>query len=300
MTNVKISHEPSEQCTVHHRLQGEQRIHREYGLWILSTGRGGVSRTRGRYEYFSRYFEFYCISHMFDGRGGFWMPGGRPVAVEPGQGIIVTPQQVHHYGAAEKDYCEDTICFFGPIADLLLRNGIIRNGVLEVGLTRRLLPIIDLAADPAIDAQLGANVALQQLLLDLFQENRRRQPGQQHHRLEELLAIIRATPEKWWTVEEMAEYCNLSVAQFRRVFVGHTGILPKLYLDRLKTTLAGERLISTTYAVEEIAAQLGYRDPFHFSRRFKQMTGFSPEKYRAENPHYRAPGIADGIKASDD
>jgi len=287
MENVKIFQEPDAECQVHHLPQGFHRIHRDYGLWILNTGRGNASSER---QIIRRYFEFYSLSHMYDGQGIYWTPNGKIAEVHPGQGILIAPRFIHYYGAGEKNYVEDAICFYGPLADLFFRDGIIRNGVLEIGRTRRLLAIIELAGDPAVDAQLEANIALQQLLLDLFHENRRRQGSEQHSRLEQLIAILRESPEKWWTVEEMAEYCNLSVAQFRRVFFQHTGVLPKLYVDRLKTLLAAEMLVSTRHSVEEIAGRLGYRDPFHFSRRFKQMTGFAPEKYRQENPQYHGTG----------
>lgn len=277
--DVKITHPSTQACAVHHLPQGRQPIHRDYGLWILHTGRGGTSHQR---EPHCRYFEFYSLSHMYDGEGIYWTPNGRTIEVEAGDGILIAPHFVHYYGARTKPYTEDAICFCGPVADAFFNNGIIRNGIMKIGAARRLLPIIALAGDPAIDAQLNANVALQRLLLELFYENRQQLTGGRRSRLEELLEAIRATPEKWWTVEEMGEYCNLSTAQFRRVFQQHTGMLPKLYIDRLKTSLAAEALTSGDDGLEQIARRFGYLDPFHFSRRFKQLTGFSPERYRRE------------------
>ncbi len=284
MNNVKIQYAEADRCSVHHRLQGEGQIHRDYGLWILSTGRGGVSEP-GRIC--PRYFEFYSLSHLYDGDGIYWTPGGKSVEVKAGQGILVAPNFIHYYGAGRKQYVEDAICFYGPLADCFFRNGIIQNGIMEMGQIRRLLPVIELAGDPAVDAQLSANIALQQLLLDLFHANRQQQGRAQPSRLDEMITMIRSTPEKWWLVEEMAEYCNLSTAQFRRVFRQHTGMLPKLYIDRIKVAMAAEMLCTSKGRLEDVANRLGYRDPFHFSRRFKQLTGFSPEQYRKESPHCR-------------
>ena len=46
----------------------------------------------------------------------------------------------------------------------------------------------------------------------------------------------------------------------------------------LRTTGSEEQTITTL----EIAEMMGYQDPFHFSRRFKAVIGFSPQQYRRE------------------
>lgn len=282
--DVKIEHRSEPPCTIHHLPQGRQSIHRDYGLWIIHASRSCVSMHNQLHQ---RYFEFYSLSHMYDGSGIYWTPGVRTMEVKAGDGILIAPHFVHYYGAGEKPYIEDAICFCGPVADVLFNHGIISNGIMSIGATRRLLPIAAMAADPATDAQINANITLQRLLLELFYENRQRQSGDRQSRLEELLALIRSTPEKWWTIEEMAEYCNLSTAQFRRIFHQHTGVLPKLYIDRLKTSWAAAALAAGHDPLEQIARRFGYLDPFHFSRRFKQLTGFSPERYRWE--FFRSP-----------
>jgi AraC family transcriptional regulator, transcriptional activator of pobA len=43
---------------------------------------------------------------------------------------------------------------------------------------------------------------------------------------------------------------------------------------------ACQMLGSEKLSVKEIAARLGYQDPFHFSRRFKAFQGVSPTEYR--------------------
>ena len=78
----------------------------------------------------------------------------------------------------------------------------------------------------------------------------------------------------------MAELCNLSENQFRRVFNQHTGMSPKRYVDKLRMQQACEILSSTVSPIAEVAHQFGYSDPYHFSRRFKDIIGLSPENYR--------------------
>ncbi len=78
----------------------------------------------------------------------------------------------------------------------------------------------------------------------------------------------------------MSEYCNLSENHFRTLFKKRTGMSPKIYIDKLKNQKAKDLLITTNDNIAEIANQLGYLDPFHFSRRFKELTGYAPDHYR--------------------
>ena len=98
--------------------------------------------------------------------------------------------------------------------------------------------------------------------------------------VDELLDEIREHPEKWWSVRDMAEMCNLSIDQLRRVFFQRTGVKPKIYVDRLKLNKAAEYLVSSKQPISEVAERFGYRDQYHFSRRFKAVMGVSPQRYR--------------------
>jgi AraC-like DNA-binding protein len=44
--------------------------------------------------------------------------------------------------------------------------------------------------------------------------------------------------------------------------------------------LAAERLRDPGSLVKQVAAALGFSDPFHFSRAFKSVFGLSPEAFR--------------------
>lgn len=269
---------------VHRMPRGIQTVHRNYGLWILSVGNTRTA-VDSYYRISQRYFEFFSISHMYTGKGRLWLHPDREYEVTSGQCIITPPQTVNRYGGVDGDYYEeDSISFTGPVADMLYKTGIIRAGVYELGKARLLLPIQRLVADPAMDSQINANIALQKLLIDIYNENKKLKTSKSSVAsvVEPLLEVIKEQIDRWWTVEEMAEFCGLSKDQFRRVFKKHTGMLPKLYLDRLKLHKAAELLISTDAKIAEIASQLDYQDCYHFSRRFKNIIGFSPRRYRRE------------------
>ena len=169
----------------------------------------------------------------------------------------------------------------------MMRNaGVISSGIYNLGGVRRLLPLIELAQDPSADAQINANIALQKLLVDLYNEHRRRNTLTP---MEELVAEIKSRPDHWWTVEELAEFCNLSTDQLRRNFLRHTGMRPKRYLEELKLRQAAELLVSSLLPIAVVAEKFGSADPYHFRRRCINLTGVSPERYRREYPG----GLAD-------
>lgn len=263
-----------------HRLLNNQigELHRLYGLCIL--GGGSARSVPDSYLKFNpRYFEFYSISHLVEGRGRGRFADGREFDIDPGDLVTVSPGKVNVYGGIGGEaYYEDAIRFCGPVADMLYRSGVIVDGVRRIGRARRLLPIIELASDPARDAQINANIMLQQLLVEFYNERRQKE----HSPLEEVIAMVNRDIAHWWTVAELAELAHLSEEQFRRNFERLTGKKPKHYLEEMKLKCGAEMLLDSGCTVGRAAAALGFRDAYHFAKRFSGFFGVSPGRYRQE------------------
>lgn len=262
-------------------------IHRTYGLWIF---RGAscirqMCRADDFYLCRPRYFQFYSISHMYDGKGALWLEPDSTYPVNQGDCVIVTPGTLNRYGGVDGQcYVEDTVNFCGPVADMLKDSGILRDGVYPFDKVRQLRRIIELIVDPSRDSQIKANIALQELIVNCYL-NKRSESRNDYPLIDVLIAEIRKYPEKWWSVDEMAEMCNLSVDQLRRVFFMRTGYNPKLYVDRIKMNCAAEYMINTRCSIGKTAKRFGYRDQYHFSRRFKAVMGMSPQEYQKSILH---------------
>lgn len=81
-------------------------------------------------------------------------------------------------------------------------------------------------------------------------------------------------------LEDLAQVAHLSKFHFIRRFRQLTGNTPIQYFIHLKMQHACRLLDSSEDPIKRIAAEVGYEDPYYFSRIFKRVIGVSPQHYR--------------------
>lgn len=82
-------------------------------------------------------------------------------------------------------------------------------------------------------------------------------------------------------VATLAALANVSSSHFFALFKQRTGCPPMDYFTRLRMRQACRLLDTTTASVKEVAAAMGYDDPFYFSRVFKSLSAVAPLHYRS-------------------
>ena len=82
------------------------------------------------------------------------------------------------------------------------------------------------------------------------------------------------------TVGYCAEQLHLSTNYFGDLIRKETGKSAKEYILLKLIDLAKEKIFDLDKSVSEIAYELGFKYPQHFSRLFKQLVGSSPNEYR--------------------
>jgi AraC-like DNA-binding protein len=82
------------------------------------------------------------------------------------------------------------------------------------------------------------------------------------------------------TVAELAQIAHFNPSYFIRFFKKNTGISPIHYLNRTRLEKAKELLSYSDLNVSEVSEKIGYNDIFHFSKSFKNYTGFSPSEFK--------------------
>ncbi len=91
---------------------------------------------------------------------------------------------------------------------------------------------------------------------------------------------------------ELAHEAGLSRSQFHLLFRASMGRSPQEYLEERRLELARFYLTTTAQSVAEIAANVGYADPFYFTNRFRRRFGLSPRGLRTSggsNSHVESP-----------
>jgi AraC-like DNA-binding protein/quercetin dioxygenase-like cupin family protein len=82
------------------------------------------------------------------------------------------------------------------------------------------------------------------------------------------------------TLAQIAAECHVDAAYLCRLFRRYDHQSPYRFLLRLKMNAAAERLQSPGALVKQVAEQIGFTGPFHFSRAFKSVFGVPPETFR--------------------
>jgi len=84
-------------------------------------------------------------------------------------------------------------------------------------------------------------------------------------------------------VSYCASELNLSANYFGDLVKKETGKTALEYIQEKVIDLAKERLFDQSKSVSEVAFEMGYKYPQHFTRLFKQRVGVSPQEYRTAN-----------------
>ncbi len=211
--------------------------------------------------------------------------GGRMVRAEATTAVLVPPGVSYNLAFLTRE--QEMWCIFEPRPEI---RAFLQPGneqatatVLELNGTKQ-LPEIKAAMRELLRRWeqnpphvLLAENALERALLLI---NERRAPSPMDERIRKAVDLMLKRYAEPLSVSDMARESSLSASRFAHLFREQAGMTPVQFLDHRRMERARQLLLSTRMPIKEIAEQVGFANQFHFSTRFRRLTGQSPRNYR--------------------
>jgi AraC-like DNA-binding protein len=127
-----------------------------------------------------------------------------------------------------------------------------------------------------------ANMVFHQLLASFLYPDQfmHYQQAQDTDVISKSISYMRSHVGEALSLQELARQSGLSVAHYSKLFTQKTGFSPIDHFIQLKIQYACQLLDISQLYIKEIAHQVGYHDPYYFSRIFKKVMRMSPLEYR--------------------
>lgn len=234
-----------------------------------------------------RTFGSYATVYLLEGSGMYRDVRGVQQRVTAGDLMLVFPDVAHHYAADEPGWTELYLVFEGPVFDAWRSAGVLD----DAKPVRRLEPIdhwrrrfewvvseATQGPPPSVEASMREVCRLQQVLAEALTPPHGGE-GDWLARARELLSDERELP-----LPTVAGRLSMSYATLRRRFTEAMGMSPGRYRGSVVIDRACRLMAETDRSDKQIAAELGFCDEFHFSKRFKRITGRTPTQFRQALP----------------
>lgn len=121
---------------------------------------------------------------------------------------------------------------------------------------------------------------LRRYMLELPQNERGWLAGVKDPIVGQALRLLHSSPERDWTVEDLARDIAVSRSTLADSFTALIGEPPMRYLTRWRMQLAKDHLRRTTGSIATVAERVGYASEAAFNRAFKRHTGQPPALWR--------------------
>jgi len=251
---------------------------------------------REREEGADEYIFIYCV----EGKG--WI-NTQSVKYEliPNSYFIIPPHEAHTYGTQPDDpWSIYWLHFTGSKAELLYNRFLDNNSNSDNKPEVVTLPYSEqrtkhfknlisiLESGYRLQHIEFINLSLWQLLSSFIYNNLYEQKNRQDFKkdsIDRAIEYMQDHIDQSITVEELSDYLNYSASYLYSIFKEHTGYSPIQYFNHLKIQRASQYLSFTNFSIKEISFELGFNDPFYFSRLFKKMMSISPSEYRKHYKH---------------
>ncbi len=231
------------------------------------------------------YIFFYCI----EGKGYIEVES-REYEINAGEAFCIPMWKPHYYYADETDpwsilwvhFKGEDIKYY-PLDDC---EKIVFNSDFA---TNRMMLLFDLLFRVLTKSYtLGNFIYISQVLSIILGETYMREKTSDDNRdqnqtISDIIKYMSFRLNQRITLEELSESFKISKSNINELFIKYTKKTPIDFFICMKIDRACKLLKSTDMKIYQVAIEVGYSDPYFFSRIFKHVVGLSPKKYR-ESP----------------
>jgi AraC-like DNA-binding protein len=247
---------------------------------------GHVPHGRGVPGTTMRVLGHYAVVFLAGGSGRYRLRDREPVPCRPGDLLIVFPDIPHTYGpGGDESWHEYYLIFDGAVFDLWRMHGILSpdRPVLRpprgAGTLREIRELVRGASRPGLlpADSLPLVCRLQELLARAARSTSSTPPVLPEWARRGVTALGAVPPA---SPVAAARAAGLSYESFRKKFRDLFGESPRAWSNRRTIERARKLIYEERLGNKEIADRLGFCDEFHFSKRFRRVTGQTPSEAR--------------------
>jgi AraC-like DNA-binding protein len=252
----------------------------------LAVVSGGREHCSPEYEIRRSSFPFRGIEFVAQGRGRVVF-GGKSTGIHAGSVFSYGPRTGHEIHTDPQDpLVKYFVDFTGSrAAGLLKACGVPPGSVIQTSAPGEILELFEgLIRSGSHHTPFSGRIAalvLEQLLLKLAETSIPN--GSAGSAAFDTYRKCRQVIHDRWreldTLGQIAAACHVDPAYVCRLFRRFDQQSPYQWLLRLKISHAAERLRDGQVTVAAMAGEMGFADPFHFSRVFKKVMGVAPSRF---------------------
>lgn len=243
----------------------------------------------------------YALVYLLEGKGLYQDVRGQHRRVSVGDLLLIFPELGHTYGPIDDEQWSEFYCVFeGRAFDMLRTSGLFSPSqpVLHLQPIAYWLDRLETTIPRRPADTLTARTIDMSRFFQLFTEIVAvGAPTTTAAVPDWIIAACRMLRERLdadLAPPELARQLGIPYETFRKRFQHYVGVSPGRYRTACRIDAACGLLQSTTLTSQKIAVQLGFADEFHFSRRFKQITGVTPRAFRRQLPQLRTHELDEG------
>ncbi|MES2006434.1 MAG: helix-turn-helix domain-containing protein [Bacteroidota bacterium] len=242
---------------------------------------------RQRLSGVNQHIFIYCV------KGSGWAKvGNKKYTVAPGELILIPANTPHEYGADEETPWTIYWMHFkgaGSRDFIYMMLDRMKEHVTAISFQQNRIHLFEeiytsLERGYSIDNICYASLSLQYFLGSCCFDNSYNYQAahEKKNSISVCINYLQQNIDRTLSLQEVAKAVNLSASHFSALFKKNTGFSIIEYFNHLKVQKACQYLQFTDLRVNNIADQLGFEDPYYFSRMFTKIIGVSPNKYRTK------------------